>query len=186
MPGDAGFQTDVLTAALALLDETEGPVLVDYPIEIEDQSDAPLSCTIPPADVSDRHPAAAEALGLRAAYDRTVAATGGRTSLGKAISADDVADALDKFVQIADGTSWKEVGLPAPPPKVAIDIRSYYVEAALSLVDHVPGARQAESWLFTETEAGKVLHAAQAALKAADEKFFIWYYVTPMTQTRVG
>ena len=75
------FQHQVLDAAFDLLNAESGPVLVDYPEEISDDADAPLSCTIPPADHSDKHPAEAEALGLLPIWRRTYEKYG-RTTVG--------------------------------------------------------------------------------------------------------
>ena len=61
-PNEPEFQRKVITAAFSLLEMPSGPVLVDYPISIDDDADTPLSCPIPPIDTSGRNPAAAEAL----------------------------------------------------------------------------------------------------------------------------
>jgi hypothetical protein len=64
----------------------------------------------------------------------------------------------------------------------ALDIRTYYEEAALALVDHVPAARQAESWLFRSTEAGRVLIAARDALRGAEYPRDVWFAIVPAGQ----
>ena len=183
-PLDSEFQTSVITAAFDLLNEPSGPVLVDFPIIIEDASSEVLACAIPPRFNPDLHPAVDEALGLRAAYNRTVERYG-RTSVGRTGTADDIPDLIDVFVKISDGTVLEEIDVPGGDHiAVAMDLRSYYEEAALSLSDHVPDARQAESWVYRGTKLGEVLHTAQANLKAAGVDRRDWYYVMPSTQQR--
>jgi len=166
-PLDPEFQTSVISAAFDLLAEPSGPVLVDFPVTIEDASSEVLSCAIPPRFNPDLHPAVDEALGLRPAYNRTVDRYG-RTSVGRTGTADDIPDLIDVFIKIGDGLPLDEIDVPGGDHlAVAMDLRSYYEEAALSLADHVPDARQAESWIYRSTRLGEVLHKAQASLKAA-------------------
>ena len=180
-PNEPEFQREVITSALSLLEEPAGPVLVDYPISIEDDADTPLSCPIPPANTSDRDPAASEALGLLPAWRRTQE-TYGRSTVGKVVTAEQVPDMLDLFARIADGESWEEVGFPGDPTKIAADIKNFYEEAAISLADTPPSARRAESWFVNETVGGKTIQKARIKMKEADVNFYFWYYLLPMTQ----
>ena len=180
-PNEPEFQRKVITAAFSLLAEPVGPVLVDYPISIEDDADAPLSCSIPPADTSELNPAAAEALGLLPAWRRTQESYG-RSTVGKVVTAEQVPDMLDLFTRIADGESWEDVGFPGDPTKIAADIKNFYEEAAISLADTPPSARSAESWFVTETLGGQIIQTARIKMKEADVNFYFWYYLLPMTQ----
>ena len=180
-PNEPEFQREVITAAFSLLEEPAGPVLVDYPISIEDDADTPLSCLIPPADTSDRDPAASEALGLLPAWRRTQE-TYGRSTVGKVVTAEQVPDMLELFARIADGESWEEIGFPGDPTKIAADIKNYYEEAAISLADTPPSARRAESWFVKETLGGQTIQEARIKMKEADVNFYFWYYLLPMTQ----
>ena len=180
-PNDADFQREVLNAAFDLLHQPSGPVIVDYPIEIVDEADTPLSCVIPPADISDRTPAAAEALGLLPAWRRTNEKYG-RTTVGKVIPAEQVPEMLDLFARVADGESWKEVGFPGDPTKIAADIKNFYEEASMSLSAKAVSARSAESWFVQKTEAGLVIQKARVNMKEAGTNFYFWYYLLPMTQ----
>ena len=180
-PNEPEFQRDVLIEAFSLLEEPAGPVLVDYPISIEDDADAPLSCMIPPSDTSDRNPAASEALGLLPAWRRTQEKYG-RSTVGKVITAEQVPDMLDLFTRIRDGESWDKVGFPGDPTKIAADIKNFYEEAAISLNDSSPSARSAESWFVTETLGGETIQTARIKMKEADVNFYFWYYLLPMTQ----
>ncbi len=183
-PLDPPFQTQVISAAFDLLTAESGPVLVDFPEVIEDESSEMLACAVPPRFNPDLHPATDEALGLRAAYNRTVEKYG-RTSVGRTGTADDIPAMIEVFLQIAEGRPLDEIDIPGGDHlAVAMDLRSYYEEAALSLSDHVPAARQAESWIYRGTKLGALLHEAQARLKAADSARKDWYYIMPSTHQR--
>ena len=180
-PDDPAFQRRVLKAALALLERPSGPVLVDFAERILDEADAPLACPLPPRHDPDAPAAVDEARGLRPAYERQLR-TSGRTNVGHVIGPDQVPDAIGAIVRIAEGTPLDEAGLPGHPRPVGLDIRAYYEEAALALADHVPGARQAESWLFRQTETGTALKRAQAMLREAEAPREIWFFLVPLTQ----
>ena len=181
-PGDVSFQHRALAAAFALLTRDDVPVLVDFPERIDDQADAPLACMIPPHHDPLQHPAAAEVLGLRAAYERTFAATG-RTNVRRSGGADRIADLVIAFAQIGDGAALDDIGIePQALGAAALDIRGYYEEAALSLIDHVPAARQAESWFYRQTLASAALRRAQAVLAAAGVSRGIWFSFVPTGQ----
>lgn len=179
VPGDAAFQHDVLRRAFALLEAPSGPVLVDHPDVIE-ADDQPLACTIPPRFDPTLPPAVDEARGLRRAYDRALARRG-VTSVGRGIGADDVPGALAAFHAIANGADWTTVDIPGGnTTAVCHDIRTYYEEAALELVDGAtPGGRSLETWYFGSTEAGATVLAARAAMRDAGAKFPVWFYMTP-------
>ena len=177
-PDDVELQIDVLNRAFALLDSDE-PTLETYPLVIE-SDETPLTCSIPPRFDATLPPAVDEAQGLRAAYDRSLESRG-ITSVGRAIDADTVVDALNVLHQWAEGSSWTETPLPG---KITIavchDIRAYYAEAALELATGpAPGGRAVEEWFYTETEAGKTMMAARAQLKEQDAPFPFWFYMAP-------
>ena len=177
-PGDAEFQHRVLAHAFRLLDAT-GPVFEEYAEVIHDDGAEVLACTLPPRHDPDAHPAVDEARGLRPAYDRAVARLGNRSGTGRAVDADHVPGAVEALVRVAQGTPWKEAGIPGVPARVAQDVRGYYETAALGLADHVPSAWAGTRWFFDRTETGKVLLAARAAMRDAGVKQPIWFYMTP-------
>ena len=179
-PCDPAFQRRVLDAAFALLDESQGPVLVDFPEEIADESDTPLSCPVPPRIDTSLPEAVDEAKALRPAYDRALAEYG-RTNAGRLAEADGVPDLVASFVKILDGTEWTEAGIPDNNLlEASKDIMSYYEEAAAALSEHVPGARAAESWFFRETASGKLLKDVRTKLQEAGLPFAP--YIAPATQ----
>ena len=181
-PNDPAFQRQVLDAAFALLPRTDVPVLADFPVVIEDESDQPLTCAIPLHHDSSLHPAIGEVVGLRAAYERNREATG-RTFVSRLGNADRVRELVEVLIRVADGVPLEDCGLAAPElGAAALDVRAYYEEAAVALAGYVPAARQAESWLYTSTETGKVLRRARAAIRAADGPRQAWFPMVPVGQ----
>ena len=177
-PGDADFQHRVLTAAFALLEATE-PVLAEFDESIPDAGDETISCPLPPRHDPDAHPAIDEARGLRAAYDRGVAMSAGRFAAGRTVAADDIPAAIEAFIRVAEGTAWKEAGIPGMPMRVSHDIRSYYETAALAMIDHAPAAWAGTRWFYDQTETGKVMLAARRAMQDQDAPQPMWFYLTP-------
>jgi hypothetical protein len=181
-PRDPAFQTQVLSAAFSLLPRTDVPVLVDFPVSIEDESDRPLACTIPLVQAWGLHPAVAEALGLRAAYERNRAATG-RTFVTRLGDADRIPELIEILARVADGAALEDCGLPPTQlGAAALDVRAYYEEAAIALAGHVPAARQAESWFYRATKTGAVLRRARAAIRSADGPRQAWFPMVPVGQ----
>ncbi|MEM7322168.1 MAG: hypothetical protein AAF531_03700 [Actinomycetota bacterium] len=184
-PGDVEFQGDVIRRAFALLERTDVPVIEDHPTVIEDDAEEAATCTLPPRHDPDLHPAIDEATGLLPAYRRQVESAGGRTALGRVVEADAIGDAIDAFIKLADGASLADVGWDTDQVRAAgQDVRAFYEEAALELSDHVPGARQIETWLYTQTRTGPIIAAAAAALREAGEDRNTWYYILPGNHAR--
>ena len=177
-PGDPEFQHRVLAAAFALLDSPE-PVLAVFDESIPDGGDEILACPLPPRHDPDAHPAIDEARGLRAAYDRGVGMSDGRFGAGRVVAADDIPAAIEAFIRIAEGTGWKEAGIPGMPMRVGHDIRSYYETAALSMVDHAPAAWAGTRWFYDQTETGKVMMAARKAMEEQEAPQPMWFYLAP-------
>jgi hypothetical protein len=181
-PCDSVFQRRVLDAAFALLDARAGPALIEFPDVITDEADAPVACPLPPRVDATEPPAVSEAKGLRAAWDRANAAPS-RTQVGRVVSADRVPEALARFVAIAEGDVWRagteDEGLLAA---MAMDVRTYYEEAAVGLSDHVPAARAAETWFFQSTEAGRVLRKVREAIASANPNAEVLNYLVPLSQ----
>jgi len=182
-PLDAEFQRSVLAAAFALLPRTDGPLIEDFDIVIEDEVDAPLSCPIPPR-LDPQEPAAiGEARGLRAAHDRGVARIG-TSQVGRVVDADGIPDAIRAFVEVVEGAAWNEVKyVGGDPTTLLMDIRAYYEEAALGLSEHVPAARATESWYYRKTSTGELIRRYLAAVKDVDPPFPGTFYVVPASQT---
>lgn len=125
---------------------------------------------LPPQHDADAHPAIDEASGLRPAYDRAVERYGNRMETGRVVDADHVTDAIEAFVRVEQGTSWKEAGIPGIPARVSQDVRGYYETAALGPSDHVPAAWAGTRWFLDRTETGKVVLGAREAMRDAGVK----------------
>jgi hypothetical protein len=146
----------------------------------------PRSCSPPsaasqPARFDPDLPAAVdEARGLRKAYDRARTRRG-VSNVGRAVDADGVPGALGVLQQIVDGADWQSVGIPENNTMaIGHDIRAYYEEAALELVDGPPpGGRQAEAWFYEKTEAGKLVLEARQVIKSQDAPQPAWFYMAP-------
>jgi hypothetical protein len=167
VPNDAAYQRRVLDAAFALIERPAGPVLEAFPDVIKGEPDVPLACPLPPQRDASLPRAVDEAMALRPAYDRQLAATG-RTVVGKLFGPDEVPDVVAVFVRIAAHEApWEDLKTLGTPRLVAQDVRGYYEEAAMALADHVPAANQAEAWFFLKTAAGEALR--KTALRMRDE-----------------
>jgi len=177
-PGDPAFQHRVLAHAFSLLN-APGPTLEDFPEVIHDDGTEVLACTLPPLEDREAHPAVSEARGLRPAYERAVARFGNRAGTGRTVDAADIPNAVEALVRVAQGTPWKEGGIPGIPARVGQDIRGYYELAALGLADHVPSAWAGTRWFFEHTEAGRVVLAARRQMRDAGAKEPIWLFMAP-------
>lgn len=186
-PNDPELQTAVLSAAFKLVARDDTPFIVDYPEIIEEASEEPATCPMPPRHDEDLHPAIDEARGLRNAYQRNVEATG-RTLLGRVTSpdVDGVVELIEKMLRLEAGETLDDVGLAGGAGIAAgQDIRAYYEEAGLQLVDNVTGSRSLESWFYRVTETGQLIRRAQQVMKeqgTGDD--FTVQYLLPGTQAR--
>ncbi len=178
-PGDAEFQHDVLQRAFAMLEAPEGPVLEDHP-EVIAAEEVPMACTLPPRFDPDLPPAVDEAKGLAKAYARALERRG-VSGVGRVIGADEVPAALGVLHDIVGGADWKSVEIPGRnTTALCHDIRTYYEEAALELIDGpAPGGRAVEAWYFEETEAGRLVMAARTAIKEQGGPHPAWFYMAP-------
>ena len=107
---------------------------------------------------------------------------GARAGFGKRLSPQQVPEAVEAFARIAGGTPFEKADIPGGDILAAAhDIRCYYEQAAMSLVDHVPAARQTQPWIFQVTETGKILRGAAQAMKRAGVPQPLWFYLPPST-----
>ena len=178
VPSDSEFQHRVLSKAFELLDSPE-PIFAEYDVSIVDDGTEVMACPMPPRHDPDLHAAIDEANGIRPAYDRAIAKYGNRVGAGRTVQADEITTAIDAFIKVAEGTPWKEAGIPGIPARVSQDIRGYYETEALALSDHAPSAWAGTRWFLDHTEAGRVVMAARQAMADAGEAQPIWFYMAP-------
>jgi hypothetical protein len=178
-PRDKEFQDEVLQAAFDLLAKSEGPVIKEFPVSISATGGEPLVCPLPPRLNTELHPAVDEAQALRAAYDRAYEKNQ-RTSIGMQISADQVPEALGRFVRIVEGEPWDDVGFPAGSMYGTVhDIRCYYEELACELADGPITPWATEEWFYDHTEAGEVILKARRAMRDKEVDPSIWFGLAP-------
>jgi hypothetical protein len=174
-PGDQEFQVKVLQAAFDLLEEPGGPVIREFPVSISSTGSEPLVCPLPPRVNTQLHPAVDEAQALKAAYDRAHQKNN-RTSVGMQISAEQVPEALGRFVRIAEGEHWEEVGFPDGSMYGTVhDIRCYYEELACELADGPITPWSTEEWFYDTTEAGQIILRARRAMRDNKVDQSIWF-----------
>ncbi len=182
-PADAEFQLGVLRRAFSLLDRIDVPVIEDHPDVIDDDSGEAAACTLPPRHDPSLHPAVDEATGLIPAYSRQVASADGRTAFGRIATIETLGDHIMKLVSVAEGATLADVRLDADGVRaLGQDLRAFYEEAGLAIADHVPAARQIETWFYTQTQTGPIIAAAARALQEAGEDRNTWYYLLPGSQ----
>lgn len=178
-PDDPEFQHRVLAHALDMLERTTEPTFEVFAESITDEVEGAVSCPLPPRHDPSLPPAVDEARGLKPAFDRAVAKYGDRAGTGRSVQPADIPAAVAAFVKVANGTPWKEAGIPGVPARVSQDIRGYYETAALALMEHTPAAWETTRWFLDHTEAGKAIRGARAAMQAAGEKQPLWFYLVP-------
>ena len=178
VPNDAAFQRRVIDHAFGLLERSE-PVLEDYDVVIEDDESQPLVCPLPARMDPDAHPAVDEANGLRPAYERAIAKHGNRAGAVRLLDADAIPAAIESFIRVAEGTPWKEAGIPGIPARVSQDIRGYYEMAAMEIADHTPAAWAGYRWFRDQTQTGAVIRKARDAMRESGAKEPLWRFLMP-------
>jgi D-proline reductase (dithiol) PrdB len=184
-PGDPTFQRNALRRALELLRAPSPPVLAALPTTAgADAPDDPVDCPLPAAAASAQT-AANEAAALRATWKRWSADHG--TSVGRVVAPEGVPLALDMLGRVGAGASWADAGFTSSEQLfwAVADVRSYYEESALSLLDAIPAARRIEAWFHRNTRAGHLLLAVADQVSAAPQDY-AWAmpaaYVVPLSQ----
>ena len=157
-PNDSGFQREVITTSLALLDAGSGPVLQDYPVELPDSGEPPPPCPVSFKRNQDvdtwRGRIAAEVASLGPWYELGLQRRG-RTTVG--VSGRELGE-LIPFV-----TRWPDHPAEALPEltelKLALeDLKAFYAEAIMARPgDYAVGF--AERIIFDESSLGALIMA---------------------------
>jgi hypothetical protein len=168
-PNDAGFQTRVLTAAFALLDEKEGPVLKDFPEEAAYMADqgpwaCPVNLSAPGEDLSEEGELMAafkiEMNQLRNWYDIAVEKRG-RTTVGvSGVELDDLADFISAFLnkELPENPN-PDYLLPHTLNLATDDLKAFYTEAVTAQPGSTGTPDQLADWFYGRTAAGRLLYA---------------------------
>jgi hypothetical protein len=190
-PGDVAFQMRVIKQALALLERTDGPVILeDFPDDPPNWRDLPgwrppfsLKKSSVMTKPAEWRAALGEEIAELAPYWDRAKARFGRTSVGLSRMQP---QAWPDFM-----TAFLEGEFPSgPPPHLSApalalrfavdDLKAYYTEAAQSGGD-APASRQLDAWLWRETLAGDFLRLLRAkgmesehnAFKTVSGRFFV-------------
>jgi hypothetical protein len=175
-PNDPVLQHRVLAAALELFAAPAGPVLNDFPDDGQsgDAPPAPTQASAIRIAASVADDAPAETKQMRAAYERWLAASSGRTAFGlaglPAERFDDVVRFLERFAAGEDADMAerpRETPLPDFIRYCADDLKALHIEARLA--EH-PGATgdQIARWFWSETATAQVLRRVRDRLDASD------------------
>ncbi len=182
-PNQPNVQLDVLRRTLALVDEPSGPIIVDYPDDLdeEQEDDTVWSCPVTfPASVPETESDAlttqlqqeAQLLqpwfyeGLRQ-RGRTTVGTSGKTP-------DSIGEMLGILARFAtDGDMTVPDGYAHPMPQllryITDDVRDFYNEAAISKPGAAfPAPLDLLEWFFLTTVAGDVFYQVRNRLRASD------------------
>jgi hypothetical protein len=194
-PGDAAFQRRVLMAALALLERTDGPVILeDFTEDPPGWRDEPAWAepALPEISTTPKGPDAwetafrAELTALLPLW-RKAQARFGRTTVGLSFQAPAAWPGFATRFLAGELPTVPELDTPALALRmVADDIKALYGEAAQA-EGPAPAARQVDSWFWRRTVAGKLLVALRItavasennALKTVGGRFFVPTYWLP-------
>ncbi len=182
-PNRPDIQLDVLRCALALVDQTSGPAIIDYADTAPDTSmdEEVWSCPVTfPASVPESESEALtaqlqkEAQLLRPWYDEGLRARG-RTEVGTSgKSVDSIHEMLGILARFAINADMAVPdGYNHPMPQllryIADDVRDFYTEAAISKPGAAfPSPTDLIDWFFLQTVAGEAFYQVRERLLAAD------------------
>ena len=187
-PDDRPFQLRVLRAALALLERTDGPVILeDFPEDPPSLTDTPdwLQPSSTAAAMFTTPPGWQAAFGQELAAMlplwHTAQARFGRTSVGLSFQSQDAWPAFAASVLGGGLPVTKELDTTALSVRfLCDDIKALYGEAAQA-VGPKPSAMQVDTWFWRHTVAGNLLRALRLtamasennALKTVGGRFFV-------------
>ena len=120
-PNDPEYQHRVLWQALSMVDRVSEPTIEDFPDAIIDDGKSSVVCPLPPQHDPNLHPAVDEARGIRSAYDRATSELGNSAGAVRTLNAEQIPEAVEAFARVAEGTHWKQAGIPGIPARVAQD-----------------------------------------------------------------
>ena len=182
VPNDPEFQADVLRAALALLERSDGPVILeDYPHDAPATTSEQMEAMFCPVAFASRRGATAdtrdsveavlvEMQALTPWYEQSLTRNGGRSTVG--VSGMSVADAvrwLDRFrrgeaVEPAAGNNLAQTLRFA-----CEDLRAWYSEAAIAQPGANPEPAAMADWYWGETAVSHLLLKVQTVAAGHDD-----------------
>jgi hypothetical protein len=176
-PNDAPLQHRVLRAALDLLAEPVGPVLRDFPDDVDSGAEpaAPVQASaIAPTATVPGDPAG-EIAAMRPHYEQWVGRNGGRTAFGlSGVPAARFSAVIPFLQRFAAGDEAdmperaRDVALPAFVRWCADDLKAIYFEGRLATTPSAGGADIAR-WFWGETAAGQLLRRVRDRLDTSSD-----------------
>jgi hypothetical protein len=187
-PDDPAFQLRVIRAALALLERTDGPVILeDFPedppglVETAGWAAPAMTDALVFTKAADWQAAfASELAGLRPLWQMAQVRFG-RTSVGLSCQAPEAWPAFAEAVLKGELPVVSELGTTALSTRfLCDDVKALYGEAAQA-VGAKPSPMQVDTWFWRRTVAGGLLRALRAvaiesennALKTVGGRFFV-------------
>ena len=178
-PNDPDFQMKVIRSAFSLLDETSGPVLMDFPeiIPVKDGRMGyalPVELVVASEDIGDVDllvkEIEAEMETLRIPYESAVAARG-RTTVGASeLSIQEFVPFIAEFVKGRKPKSPRKSLPPVPLLKLVVeDLAAYYTEARTHR-DNLDDIELLGKWFWEETKSGLLLLWLEAVSLESDDK----------------
>lgn len=180
VPNDAAFQTRVLRATLALLERTDGPLIVDHtedaPKRAADDADDGMFCPVSfPAPAADESPEAIlrrEIASLKPWHALATERRGRTTAVQSGLDIETVAE---RIATMAEGTAPAGSPLEGVPNAEAFkrmldDLLAFYQEAATAQPGQTASLAEVSVWFWGETQAAKLLLACRDRARERDDK----------------
>lgn len=180
-PNDPKFQTRVLKAALDLLDEPAGPVLIDFPEDAAYMADSgPWACPVS-FDTADEDLSQEEKLitvfkkemnSLRNWYDIAIKERGRTTVNASGISVEKLPDFLTDILLGKEPENPNPAyPLPHTLNLATDDLKAFYFEAVIAQPGGIGSPTQLADWFYQETAAAKMLYAIRDKAATSEDGF---------------
>ena len=174
-PNEPDYQHEVLSAAFGLLNETEGPVLVDFP-DASAPTVMPQASQVKAESEQASRSAADEVTALRAFYERWVDNNGGRTAVGLCGIPQRRFRGVVRFLEacaqgdgVADMTERPEnVSRAQFIRYCSDDLKAFYYEARMEQ-NRGADEESLHQWFWGSTAAGKLIADVAATLNESDD-----------------
>ena len=179
VPSDAAFQTRVLRAALALLERTDGPLIVDHteeaPLGAAQSEGEGWTCPVAfPSPTAEETPAAAlqrEIASLKP-WQALAAERRGRTTVDQSGLAIEAIGAYVSAFAAGEGPGVPLEGVAHSEAfkRCVDDLQAFYQEAATAQPGHGASHTDVLDWFWGQTLAGKALLACREHARQMDDE----------------
>ena len=181
VPHDAGFQKRVLLSALKLLEESSGPVIIDFPEDapVTRKADVIWACPVnlvrEKIDLNDANALRVafkkETVELCSWYDLAVKERQ-RTTVGvSGLKINQIVEFIGAFIDSVPANPREDISLAFTLNFAVDDLKAFYYEAAAAQPGSAsPTAEELDDWFWGETVAAKVLFAVKDRCLKKDDK----------------